>query len=478
MTPAARLACTRRRAIWLFGWPAAAVGRPLVREATVADDTAALRALFASGIGAGQPIALRGSYTVSGSLSPPAVRSRGALHIYCEGDVLIRVAPDAAPFPVLLTCHTAQPADSTITGGRLTIDLAGRCASGLVLRHDGDDGGSVRWGPVSVRDALNHDRNDINENQGLLIHGRYRDVDLQSPEVVGVNRSNGRGGACKGISISGVVGLVTLRSPVAAQVRCGPGSADADGISVFTALSAAGPYAWRRGQVRIFDASVRDCQGRSIKIQASDARIDRPAISRREVATLDVPDIDFQIGNGDLREPQFDYRRRADGSSALHPAFYPVSMQQQCTDRPMAARITGGVLRTEIALPRLLYITVGAAARDGITEVDGLRCNPGASGEAPPGFRRAFVEFSGGQVGASAGRTAIAVRRVQVALRQAPLIGYTEASSAAAAQVAVALRDNSNLLPTTAPLLAPVSGPPMPGWRRLDTQGNRGFRQR
>ena len=70
------------------------------------------------------------------------------------------------------------------------------------------------------------------------------------------------------------------------------------------------------------------------------------------------------------------------------------------------------------------------------------------------------------------------MRRVQVALRQAPLIGYTEASSAAAAQVAVALTDNSNLLPTSAPLLAPVSGPLMPGWRRLDIQGNRGFRQR
>lgn len=429
------------------------------------------------GIASGRTIELKGSYTVSGPISQRAVRRSGHLHIHCLGDVEIRVTPGAQPFSVLLACHTATPNHSSISGGRLLIDLAGRCASGLLLRHDGVDGGTVRWGPVEVRQAMNHDADDVNENQAILIHGRYQQVELVATRVSGVDRSNATAGACKGISVSGIVGQVTLRNPVVEHVRCGRASADADGISVFAQPSPAGPYAWRRGRVQILEPVVRDCQGRSIKIQVSDALIDRPWIQRQAIVTIGVPDIDFQIGNGELRDARFDYRRRPDGSSPLHAAFYPISVQQQCTDRPMLARISGGVLRSELPLPRLVYLTVGAAAMDGSTVLEGFRCEPAQPGGPVLAFRRAVLEFSGAQAGRSAGLTDVVVRGVQVALAQAPLLGYTEADEAAGQRVAFQLVDNQNLAAGqgSAPLVGPVSGGPMPRWRRLELHGNRGL---
>lgn len=464
------------RRAWLLAplWGGAA---PLPAQPDPADDTARLRRLVDDGIASGRSIELSGSYTVSGPISQRAVRAEGHLHIRCLGDVEIRVAAASRPFSVLLACHTATPNHSSITGGRLLIDLAGRCASGLLLRHDGGDGGTVQWGPVEVRRAMNHDADDVNENQAILIHGRYQQVDLLATHVSGVDRLNAAAGACKGISVSDIVGQVTLRNPFVEQVRCGRASADADGISVFTLASPAGPYAWRRGRVQILDPVVRDCQGRSIKIQASDALIDRPWIQRRVVATIGVPDIDFQIGNGELRDARFDYRRRPDGSNPLHPAFYPISLQQQCTDRTMLARISGGVLRSELPLPRLVFLTVGAAALDGTTVLEGFRCEAAQPGGPVPGFSRAVFEFSGAQAGRSVGMTDIVVRGVQAAMAQAPLLGYTEAGQAAGQRVSLELVDNRNLAPGqgSGPLLAPLSGGAMPAWRRLVLRGNQGL---
>lgn len=431
-----------------------------------ADATEALRTLFETCIAEGRTAVLAGRYRVSGPIALARRRATGALHIRCIGDVLIEVQPDAPPFGVLLACHTEQPCSSSLVGGRLTLALAGRCASGLLLRHDGADGGTVHWGPITVRDAVNLAADDANENQGLMVYGRFLQVDLQSTRVEGVDRRNARGGACKGISISEVAGPVTLQSPVVERVRCGGGSADADGIAVFTRTAAAGVYAWRDGEVQILQPVVRDCQGRSLKLQASEVLIDRPRIFRRDVATLGVPDIDFQVGNGLLRDPLFDYRVRADGSSALAPGFYPISLQQQCTDRPMLAQVLGGVVRSDSALPRLAFVTIGGQARDSVTVVQGLHAI--ASRPVSGGlFTRAVVEFSGAQAARAPGDTTLVVKDLRAPLGRAPWLGYTEASEAAGQRVAALVSGNENTTPGVSgpPSQAPVSGPPMPRWR-------------
>ena len=73
----------------------------------------------------------------------------------------------------------------------------------------------------------------VNENQALLVYGRYTSVTMRDTIVDGVDRTNTTGGACKGVSISEVDGQVTLHQPRVSRVLCTGGTADADGIAVF-----------------------------------------------------------------------------------------------------------------------------------------------------------------------------------------------------------------------------------------------------
>jgi hypothetical protein len=453
----------------------AEVHLPGQRGGDLVDATVALRRLFEGCIASGTCAVLSGSYLVSGPVADSAIRPEGHLHIRCIGDVVIRVAPSATPFAVLLACYSRLPNHSSISGGRLTLELSGRCASGLLLRHDGPEGGTVHWSGVTVRQAHNLNPADVNENQGIAVSGRYLQIDLTAPRVSGVDRSNVRGGACKGISISEAAGQVTLRNPQVEFVRCTGSAGDADGISVFGHPSRSGVYAWRHADVQILQPVVRDCQGRSIKLQASESLIDRPRIYRQTVGTVGVPDIDFQLGNGVLREPMFDYRLRPDGSNPLHDGFFPISVQQQCTDRPMVTRIEGGVLRAARPMPRLLYLTLGPTDQDSMTVLDGLQCqatDPALAGH----FQRALVEFSGAQVERAAGAAALAIRRVRGRFDKVPLLGYTEASERAAHRMDIELSDNHNTTDGGAVPAAvqAVSGPPMAGWRSVSLRGNRG----
>jgi hypothetical protein len=440
------------------------------------DATDSLRRLFDACLPTGRTAVLSGIYNVSGPITG-ASWPVAHLHIRCAGDVVIRVAHSAAPFHTLLACRSAAPNGSSITGGRLTLELARRCANGLMLRHDGAEGGTVQWGPVTVRDALNLDPSDVNENQAILVHGRYQHISLFDTRVSGVDRVNASAGACKGISISNAAGQVTLHAPYVELVRCGGAQADADGISVFAQPSPTGVYAFRSADVQILQPVVRDCQGRSIKLQASESLIDRPRIYRRAVATIGTADIDFQVGNGLLRDASFDYRRMDGGANPLHEAFYPISVQQQSPDRPMHARIVGGVLRAQMPLPRLVYVTVGDAARDSVTTVEGFELMADealASGH----FTRAAIEFSAAQAARAAGSTTLCVRALRGRMSGAPLLGYTDVASAHGASLQVELVGNTNTgaaASAACELVGPVSGPRMPRWRSFVVRDNVGI---
>ena len=71
-----------------------------------------------------------------------------------------------------------------------------------------------------------------NENQALLIYGRYDSVVISQPTVTGVTRITA-GGACKGISINDIVGEVRVVGPRISGVLTGGGTADADALSIF-----------------------------------------------------------------------------------------------------------------------------------------------------------------------------------------------------------------------------------------------------
>lgn len=439
-----------------------------------ADSTAAFRALFDRCIPAGLQAAIpAGRYRVSGPLSNPASLPSGALHIQCHGEVRIELDPAAAPFTTLINCHTAAVNSSSINAaatvaGRLELRLNQRCANGIYLRHGGDDGGQVHWARLGVFGAYSHDPASVAENQALLVFGRYTRVLCRQIDVDGVDRANTQRGACKGLSISEINGPVDIEDLAVRRVLCTGGTADADGLSVF-GHAPHGVYARRGGVVRVRRLVAEDCQGRSVKLQTQDVLLQDVTIKRQRVVSINTADIDFQVGGGQVQGLLLEYRRH-DGVSPLGAGFYPVSFQQQCTDAPNRALLSGVRLQTEVPVPRLVYLTVGDQAQDGELMVQDVDLQ--ALGK-PPGalLERAVVELNAAQVAASTGLTHVHVQGLRGPLGRIPVVGYTNSPSAAAPRLSVHVSGVRNQ-GAAAPAVGSVSGRNITSLGRATVQDN------
>lgn len=405
------------------------------------DDTTALKAAFDCAIPSGHIVRLSGSHLVSGAISTVTEIAAGSLHVVCEGNVTITVSGSATAFTTLLSCYTTAINSASLSGGRLTLNLNNKCSNGLYLRHGGGNGGTVNLGPLTVLSAKENSAVATSENQGLLVYGRYESVYIRDCVVNGVDRTNTGGGACKGISISEIVGQCTIVAPQVSNVLCTGSSADADGISVF-GYATGGTYAKREGVLNLHDPVVTDCQGRSIKLQISESAIYRPRIYRRSVVAFTAGDIDYQVG-GDhaLIEPHWEYR--FNGATFPVPSgFYAVSWQQQCTDRPNRLRVSGGVFATEREIDRFVYQTTGASSTAGVLSVDGTKFQQIGS-FATKVFSNAIVEIHAGQVQAAT-LSHVEVRNTRGNMSGARVLGYTDASAANTSKLSFDLVGNEN----------------------------------
>jgi hypothetical protein len=378
------------------------------------------------------------------------------------GDVTINVSGSTPATSALISCYTTSVNNSTIYGGRLTLNLNNRIACGIYLRHDAaTSAGSVDWGPITVTNTKELGAAVVNETQALLVFGRYTSVTLRDTIVDGVDRTNTTGGACKGISISEVDGQVTLHEPQVSRVLCTGGTADADGISVFgrTITTTLGR---RGGTVQIIDPVITDCQGRSIKLQTTEVEVVRPRVNRQNVVSISSgSDIDSQIGGSFLmRDPVFEYRKNG-GVSPLGASFTPFSLQQNCTGVVGHQVVVGGVIRTEVQMPRLMFVTVGASALDGQFELIDLdvQSTGGLTGST---VSRAVVEFDAGQVAASTGNTHIAARDVRGNFGGYPFLGYVSYGASVAAKLSWDVRENTNTGSTESTVFSAVSGSNIP----------------
>lgn len=442
----------------------------------VALSTTALRTLFDACIPAGIVAILpAGTYLVDDAISNPLTIAAGALHIRCMGDVTINFSGAAAAITSLLSCLTTAINNSSIMGGRLTLNLNNKVSNGIYLRHAGGDGGTVDWRNVTVLSAKENNAATTNENQGLFIYGRYKSVTIDNPEVNGVTRVN-TGGACKGISISEIVGEVRIIAPAISNILTGGGTVDADGIAVF-GQELSGVYGRRAGRLVMSGGTFTDCQGRSIKLQVSDAVIDRPVMEHQMVVTLaGTSDIDAQVGGSVVvRSPMFTYRLNG-GTTPIGTGFYPVSLQQQCTDAPNDLQIIDPMVRTEVTMQRFAFVTVSSASVVGFNAVTGLQVQPlGALGTSA--FTRAVVEFDAGQVAASSNATHISVRGTRANLSGIPLIGHTSFGASVATKLSIDAvgNENTGAVNAATSVLAAVSGGAIPALLRFMLRDNPGI---
>ena len=409
----------------------------------VADSTARLKALFDVCIPAATTAVLpAGTYKVSGPMTS-SLYAAGSLHIHCAGDVTIEVDAASTAFTTLIFCYTTAINSVSTSGGRLTLNLNSKCSNGLYLRHAGGQGGTVNLGPVTVNDAKENDGAATAENQGILVFGRYVSVIMESPIVDGVDRTNAAG-VCKGISVSELDGQCEIRSPYVARVMAGPGTSDADGISVFGYQSGAGAYDWRNGYAQIIDPVVEDCQGRSIKLQLQDVALWRPRIYRKMVVSLSVPDIDFQLG-GDVQvvSPFWDIRKNG-ATSPLGATYYPLAWQQNCTDRINRCVVSHGTFRSEVAVQYFVAVIPGASALSGSLDLNGMEFISAAGLGSIVG-PAAIVSISAAHIAASTGDTHLNVRNCRGNITGYPWIGYSAAPSATNTKFSWSVTNNENL---------------------------------
>lgn len=390
----------------------------------IADDTTALKAAFDYAIPLGIPVQLEGKYLISGPIQPYATRASGELHIICKNNVQITVNPASSAFSDVLYFGTTAINNATIVGGNLTIDGANKAARGVTIRHDGANGGFVTISArLSISNIFELGAAVTRENEALSIYGDYVRVVIEQPYISGVQRTNTAGGACKGISISAFTGEVVINQPYVRNVLVPSlATADADGIATFGKTSG-GTYSTRSGKVVVNEPTFVDCQGRSFKSQCSDTTVFRPRVYRQMYVSIQQSaDFDFQFGNGLVIEPQYVYRLNG-AISPLGTSHSCVSFQQVLDDAPMYAKSVGGVLMTEVLVPRYSTVVQQSGSLYSESEVAGLRVVP-IGALATTAISRAVIETDISTTVAKTAKTKLVVKNVSGPI-QCYGIGYT-----------------------------------------------------
>jgi hypothetical protein len=256
------------------------------------------------------------------------------------------------------------------------------------------------------------------------------------------------------------------------NIFTGGGAADADGIAAF-GRQLNGQYGRRAGRLLIRGGMFSECQGRSVKLQVSDALLDRLNMEHQMVVTVSGADIDAQVGGSIvIRSPIFTYRLNG-ATTPIGAGFYPVSLQQQCTDAPNDMQIVDSMVRTEVTMTRFAFITVGATSAVGVNNVEGLQVQP-LGALATSAFTRTVVEFDAGQVAASSNPTHVGVRDTRANMSGIPLIGHTGFGASVATKLSFEAVGNENTGAASAStnVIAAVSGSPIAAYLRFMLRDN------
>jgi hypothetical protein len=388
------------------------------------DSTVGLKAVFDYAIPRRIPVELDGNYLISGTIQPNTVRASGGLHIVVKGNCSITVNAASTGFADVLSFYTTAFNSATIVGGTLAINGNNKAARGISIRHDDASGGDVLISAkLKLTNFLNTDAASFRENAALSVYGQYGTVDIDSPFVDGVNRtnpsiSNPGDDSTSGISVAQAANVI-IRTPYVANVLAGPAAAeDADGIKVFGLFPSVSTEEYK-ANIYIDRPVLINNQGRGCKVRGTSVVISNP-IARRTAAVVAIPqavEFDFQACvDAILLEPQYEYYGTDNVAPFLNvstgaSSFSCVAFQQSVTSRESVARSVGGSLITQVRMPRYLAQTSGSGAQKSIAEVDGLNVLPfGALGVSC--FSRAGIEFSAANAAAKTERTKLVWRKV------------------------------------------------------------------
>ena len=410
----------------------------------VADDTEALRSAFDFAIETGRTLVLQGTYRVTASLVEGRTRTQGTLNLHFADSVVIEVDKSAAHFDTLIHLMTDQAIQSLFSGTRLTVLLNGRCACGLVVRYLSQSAmGQLVWlAPVNVYDAFNDVSNETTDNYGVAVLGRFREVRINNPTVVGVRRAR-TVGESKSLSVVGYTGTVTISQPYLANVTAPEGEPDVDLLALFPAPEPDSPWSRRSGMAFVNHGSFIDSQGRSIKLQGRAVLTENTYVrTGKVVAMRESCEVDAQFDQVVERGATYRYNRSSDGRTPLGEHHVLLSVQHLVGGVELNSVMAQAQVFSEVPIWGCVSINQAVQTQANsfnIADVT-IRRLGSFSGDV---FQRAIIEFDADKVTKSAGTLSLSVKNVSGPMG-VPIIGYNVSSTSFFSKAKATISDSRN----------------------------------
>jgi len=159
-------------------------------------------------------------------------------------------------------------------------------------------------GGVNIKNVVVKDVKQTTQSKsaaGIQVLGEFKNANINNNKVINVSRTN-PALACYGIGISDFTGIADVSGNYVENVST-PDDKDADGILVF-GNEVSTPTAVLSAQAAIYNNTVKDCQGRFIKIQASNTHTYGNVMSLSDGFTTitDWRGVDIQSNNGNTHD--------------------------------------------------------------------------------------------------------------------------------------------------------------------------------
>ena len=410
----------------------------------VADDTEALRSAFDVAISTGKTLVLQGTYRVSGPLVAGKTRARGALNLRFAGSVIIEVDKSAPRFDTLIHLMTDQAIQSLFSGTRLTVQLNGRCACGIIVRYlSPSPTGQLVWlAQVKVYDAFNDISNETTDNYGIAVIGRFREVEINNAVVIRVSRARAVGES-KSLAVVGYTGKVTISHPYLAKVIAPDREADVDLLALFPSSEADSAWSRRSGIAFVNNGSFIDSQGRSIKLQGRAILTDNTYVRTGKIMSMrESCEVDAQFDQVVEQRATYRYTRSKDGQSPLGEHHVLLSLQHLVGGVELNSVMVHAEVFSEVPIWGCVSINQSLQTQANSFEISGITIHRlgNFSGDV---FKRAIIEFDGDKVANSQGTLILSVKNA-IGPIGVPIIGYNVSSILFFPKVRAKISDSRN----------------------------------
>lgn len=378
-------------------------------EPTGGDDTALLRTAFATALADSKILYLSGSFTVTGELLPLATWTTGnSLKVYGLGETTITASAAGAAFEAIIVLETDGV--NVIEIDNIKVIGNDKIRTGFWFRHYAASGGYVRMYGCEISGCLNSTANE--ENAGIVILGKYQSIKLSAKITNCRNTSTETGSAVAGITVAGYTGSCEIDCDISNITTSL--TRDADGLKIFGDTTITdGNY---RPQICVVTGKVKNCTGRLIKIQTSEATVRDMLLEQTTANFAQGVGVSLQWGGGLIENCVFKL------GTLLEEGYTPIYIDNHIEDQKTKAVIRNVRLQCEESIPRIVVVSESVDTLDSEYLIEGITAEIASGGVCT----RSVLEWN---YFAKATKTVFKINNLLIP-SDSPIIGYTGYSGA------------------------------------------------